>query len=77
MKSLIIWAAISAAAILTVSMDFANAAAVGDGSTPGYLQQQNQLRNMPGYTLGTGAAHIGDSSSPGYYTPRFSGGTGG
>jgi hypothetical protein len=77
MKSLIIWAAIAAATILTVSMDFADAAEVSDGSASAYLQQQSQLHNMSGYSLGTATAHIGDGSSPGYYTPRFSGGTGG
>ena len=56
----------AAAIALVLSMGVASAAQIGDGSTPGYLQQQEQLRNEPGYNLGTGAAHIGDGSDPNY-----------
>ncbi|HUB46364.1 MAG TPA: hypothetical protein VMB73_15375 [Acetobacteraceae bacterium] len=78
MKRQIMAGAAGAAAIaLALSMGVANAADIGSGSSPGYLQQQEELRNEPGYSIGTGAAHIGDGSSPGYYTPVFSGGTGG
>jgi len=36
----------------------AAAAHVGSGSDPDYLQQQQELRNMPGYSIGTGDARI-------------------
>ena len=50
-----------AAATLALSMGVATAAEIGgtaimDGASPGYLQQQQQLRNEPGYSIGTGAA---------------------
>lgn len=35
-----------------------NAAFVGDGSTPGYLKEQQQLTHEPGYSVGTGAAKV-------------------
>jgi hypothetical protein len=56
----------AAAIALVLSMNAACAAEVGDGSTPGYLAQQQELRNDPGYNLGTGGAYIGDGSSPNY-----------
>ena len=50
-----------------------NAAFVSDGSTPGYLQEQREVRHEPGYSVGTGAAevgvasaYIGDGSDPNY-----------
>lgn len=60
-----------AATALALSIGAASAAEVGgagimDGGTPGYLEQQQQLRNEPGYSVGTGAAHIGDGSDPDY-----------
>lgn len=59
-----------AATVLVVSMGVASAAEIGggimDGSSPGYLQQQQQLRNEPGYSIGTGAAYVGDGSDPNY-----------
>lgn len=60
-----------AAATLVLSMGVASAAEIGgaaimDGASAGYLQQQQQLRNEPGYSIGTGAASIGDGSSPNY-----------
>jgi len=50
-----------AATTLALSMGVASAAEIGgatimDGTSPGYLQQQQQLRNEPGYSIGTGAA---------------------
>lgn len=41
-------------------------ATIGDGSSPGYLKEQQQLLNEPGYGGGNGAAHIGGGSNPGY-----------
>ena len=32
-----------------------NAAFAGDGSAPGYVQEQQQLTHEPGYSVGTGA----------------------
>jgi len=60
-----------AAATLALSMGVASAAEIGgaaitDGTSPGYLQQQQQLRNEPGYSVGTGAAYVGDGSDPNY-----------
>ena len=51
-----------AATTLALSMGVATAsetagAAIRDGSSPGYLHQQQQLLNEPGYSVGTGAAH--------------------
>jgi len=51
---------------LVLSAGVASAARIGDGATPGYLQEQEELRNEPGYNLGTGAARIGDGSDPDY-----------
>jgi hypothetical protein len=36
----------------------ANTAYLGDGSDPSYLRDQEQLRNEPGYSIGTGAARV-------------------
>jgi hypothetical protein len=60
-----------AATALALSMGVATAGEIGgsaimDGASPGYLQQQQQLRNEPGYSIGTGAAYIGDGSDPAY-----------
>jgi hypothetical protein len=55
-----------AAIVLPLSVGVASAAEAGDGSSQGYLQQQQRLRNEPGYSVGTGAAHIGDGSDPNY-----------
>lgn len=50
-----------AATTLALSMGVASAGEIGgaaimDGVSPGYLQQQQQLRSEPGYSIGTGAA---------------------
>ena len=59
-----------AATAVVLSMGVASAAEIGagimDGASPGYLQQQQQLRNEPGYSIGTGAAYVGDGSDPNY-----------
>ncbi len=60
-----------AATTLALSMGVASAAeiagpAIRDGSSPGYLQQEQQLLNEPGYSIGTGAAYVGDGSDPNY-----------
>jgi hypothetical protein len=39
---------------------------IRDGASPGYLQQEQQLRSEPGYSLGTGAAYVGDGSDSNY-----------
>jgi hypothetical protein len=36
----------------------ANAAYIGDGSDPCYLQDQQELMDEPGYSIGTGAAQV-------------------
>jgi hypothetical protein len=50
-----------AATTLVLSMGVATAGeisgpAIRDGSSPGYLQQQQQLQREPGYSVGTAAA---------------------
>jgi hypothetical protein len=60
-----------AATTLALCMGVASAAEIAgagirDGSSPGYMQQQQQLLNAPGYSLGTGAAYVGDGSDPNY-----------
>lgn len=60
-----------AATTLALGISAASAAEIGgaeimDGASPGYLQQQQQLRNEPGYSIGTGAAYLGDGSDPNY-----------
>jgi len=78
-----------AATALALSMGVASAAefggaAITDGASPGYLQQQQQLLKEPGYSVGTGAAHVGDGSDPDYRatqralasTPGYHGGEG-
>jgi len=50
-----------AATTLAFSMGVASASEIGgaaimDGASPGYLQQQQQLLREPGYSIGTGAA---------------------
>ena len=57
-----------AATTLALSMGVATAGEIGgagimDGASPGYLQQQQQLRSEPGYSIGTGAASVGNSST--------------
>jgi hypothetical protein len=64
-----------AAATLALSMGAATASEIGgagirDGSSTGYLQQQQQLLREPGYSIGTGAAHVGDGSDPDYLATR-------
>jgi len=59
------------ATMLALDMGVASAAEMGggaimDGASPGYLQQQQQLRNEPGYSIGSGAAYVGDGSDPNY-----------
>jgi hypothetical protein len=39
----------------------ASAAFVGDGSNPAYLRDQTQLRDEPGYSIGTGAVRLSGS----------------
>lgn len=41
-----------------VSAKAANAAYVGDGSSPSYLRDQQQLMQEPGYSIGTGVARV-------------------
>jgi len=60
-----------AATTLALSMGIASAAETGgaaimDGTNPGDLQQQQQFRNEPGYSIGTGAAYVGDGSDSNY-----------
>jgi hypothetical protein len=60
-----------AAVTLALSIGVASAAEIGgagimDGASPGYLQQQQQLRSEPGYSIGTGAAYVGDGSDSNY-----------
>jgi hypothetical protein len=60
-----------AATTLVLSLGVASAAEIAgaeirDGASPGYLQQQQQLLNGPGYSIGAGAAYIGDGSDPSY-----------
>jgi hypothetical protein len=61
-----------AATTLALSMGVASATEIGgaqirDGASPGYLQQQQQqLLNEPGYSVGTEAAYVGDGSDPIY-----------
>jgi hypothetical protein len=60
-----------AATTLTLGMGVATAGEIGgagirDGASPGYLQQQQQLLNEPGYSVGSGAAYVGDGSDPNY-----------
>lgn len=60
-----------AAATLALSMGVATAGEIGgagpsDGSSAGYLQQQQLLLREPGYSIGTGAAHVGDGSDSNY-----------
>jgi hypothetical protein len=31
---------------------------VGEGTSPSYLRNQQQLRNEPGYSIGTGDARV-------------------
>jgi hypothetical protein len=63
--------AVLAATTLALSMGVATAGEIGgpairDGSTPGYLQQQQQLLSEPGYSIGSGAAYVGDGSDSNY-----------
>jgi hypothetical protein len=46
----------SPAAIPYAVAQNSDGASVGDGSTPGYQQNQQDLLNEPGYSIGTGAA---------------------
>lgn len=60
-----------AATTLALCMGVASAAEIAgaqirDGSSPGYLQQQQQLLNEPGYSIGGGAAYVGDGSDSNY-----------
>jgi len=60
-----------AAATLALSVGAASASEIGggaimDGSSPGYLQQQQQLLREPGYSVGTGAAVQRAPQSPDY-----------
>ncbi len=60
-----------AAITLALGMGVASAAEISgpqirDGSSPGYLQQQQQLLTGPGYSVGTGAAYVGDGSDANY-----------
>jgi hypothetical protein len=53
-----------AATTLALSMGVATAGeisgpAIRDGSSPGYLQQQQQLQRQPGYSVGTGSVAPG------------------
>jgi hypothetical protein len=40
------------------SLMAATAAFVSDGANPSYLREQQQLRNEPGYSIGTGEARV-------------------
>jgi hypothetical protein len=60
-----------AATTLALSMGVATAGEISgpsirDGSSPGYLQQQQQLLTEPGYSVGSGAAYVGDGSDSNY-----------
>ena len=60
-----------AATTLALSMGVATAGetagtGIRDGASPGYLQQQQEIMNEPGYSVGTGAAYVGDGSDPNY-----------
>jgi hypothetical protein len=60
-----------AATTLALSMGVATAGeisgpAIRDGSSPGYLQQQQQLQREPGYSVGTGAASQPAPGIPNY-----------
>ena len=68
MKAKII--AATSAVVLVLGAGAANAAFVGSGANPGYPQTQQQLRTMPGYSVGTGNARVGDGSDPGYLNTR-------
>jgi len=70
-----------AATTLALSVGVASAREIGggaimDGSSPGYLQQQQQLLREPGYSTGTGAAtdrdpdyQLGDAIAQVHYIP--------